>query len=52
MAKKNIVRKAASGGVVDVYGPKFRDGRNRMPVTVAKDAKGAVDAILCANKNK
>jgi hypothetical protein len=32
--------------VVDVY------GRNRMPVTVAKDAKGAVDAILCANKNK
>jgi hypothetical protein len=46
MAKKNIVRKAASGGVVERY------GRNRMPVTVAKDAKGAVDAILCANKNK
>jgi hypothetical protein len=46
MAKKNIVRKAASGGVVEGY------GRNGMPVTVAKDAKGAVDAILCANKNK
>jgi uncharacterized protein (TIGR00725 family) len=52
MAKKVIVAMAGSGGVADMYGGKFLDERNRVPVTVAKDAKTAVDAILAANKKK
>jgi uncharacterized protein (TIGR00725 family) len=50
MAKKTIVAMAGSGGVADMYGGKFLDERNRVQVTVAKDAKAAVDAILASNK--
>jgi hypothetical protein len=35
--------------MADMYGGKFLDERNRVPVTVAKDAKTAVD-ILASNK--
>ncbi len=51
MTKKTIVAIAGSGGVADMYGGKFLDERNRVPVLVAKDAKTAVDLILAANKS-
>ncbi len=50
MTKKVIVAIAGSGGVADMYGGKFLDERNMVPVTVAKDAKTAVDVILATNK--
>lgn len=46
MNKKIIVTMAGSGGVADMYGGKFLDERNRVPITVAKDARTAVDIIL------
>ncbi|HEY3094183.1 MAG TPA: TIGR00725 family protein [Nitrososphaera sp.] len=52
MAKKVIVAIAGSGGVAEMYGGKFLDERNRVPVTVAKDAKTAVDVILAASNKK
>ena len=52
MTKKTIVAMAGSGGVADMYGGKFLDERNRVPITVAKDAKTAVQVILAANNNK
>ena len=52
MMKKVIVAIAGSGGVADKYGGKFLDERNRVPVTLAKDANTAVGVILSANKNK
>ncbi len=51
MTKKTIVAMAGSGGVADMYGGKFLDERNRVPITVAKDARAAVQAILAANNN-
>jgi uncharacterized protein (TIGR00725 family) len=52
MTKKAIVTIAGSGGVADMYGGKFLDERQRVPITVAKDTKTAVEVILTANKNK
>ncbi|HEV3432997.1 MAG TPA: TIGR00725 family protein [Nitrososphaera sp.] len=46
MTKKTMVAIAGSGGVADIYGGKFLDERNRVSITVAKDAKTAVDMIL------
>jgi hypothetical protein len=37
---------AGSGGVADMYGGKYLDERNRVPIIVAKDAKAAVKAIM------
>lgn len=50
MTKKTIVAMARSGGVADIYGGKFLDERNRVPIIIAKEAKEAVGAILAANK--
>jgi hypothetical protein len=50
MKKKIIVAIAGSGGVADMYGGKFLDERQRVPVTVAKDAKTAVKVILATNR--
>lgn len=50
MTKKLIVTLAGSGGVADMYGGKFLDERQRVPITIAKDAKAAVCAILAANR--
>ena len=41
-----MVAISGSGGVSDKYGGKFLDERNRVPITVAKDAKTAVEMIL------
>lgn len=46
MTKKTIVAMAGSGGVADMYGGKYLDERNRVPIIVAKDAKAAVRAIM------
>lgn len=46
MTKKTIVAMAGSGGVADMYGGKYLDERNRVPIIVAKDAKAAVKAIM------
>ena len=46
MTKKTIVAIAGSGGVADMYGGKYLDERNRVPIIVAKDAKAAVQVIL------
>jgi uncharacterized protein (TIGR00725 family) len=51
MTKKTIVAMAGSGGVADIYGGKFLDERNRVPIIVAKDASAAVGAIVAGNKN-
>ena len=50
MTRKIIVAIAESGGMADMYGGKFLDERNRVPITVAKDARKAVEIILAANK--
>jgi uncharacterized protein (TIGR00725 family) len=50
MTKKTIVAMAGSGGVADMYAGKFLDERNRVPITVAKDARAAVQVIMAANK--
>jgi uncharacterized protein (TIGR00725 family) len=52
MTYKTIVAIAGSGGVADMYGGKYLDERNRVPIIVAKDAKAAVQAILDAVTNK
>lgn len=46
MVKKTIVAIAGTGGVADMYGGKFLDERNRVPIIVAKDAKSAVQVIV------
>lgn len=50
MTKKTIVAMARSGGVADIYGGKFLDERNRVPIIVAQDARSAVGLILAENK--
>lgn len=50
MTKKTIVAMARSGGVADIYGGKFLDERNRVPIIVAQDARSAVGSILAENK--
>lgn len=52
MTYKTIVAIAGSGGVADMYGGKYLDERNRVPIIVAKDPKAAVQAILDAVTNK
>jgi len=51
MTKKTIVAMAGSGGIADMYGGKFLDERYLVPITIAKDAKTAVQVILAANKS-
>lgn len=51
MIKKPIVVVAGSGGVADLYGGKFLDERNRVPIIIASDAREAVGEILSANNN-
>jgi uncharacterized protein (TIGR00725 family) len=46
MTKKTMVAISGSGGVADIYGGKFLDERYRVSITVAKDAKTAVEMIL------
>jgi uncharacterized protein (TIGR00725 family) len=46
MTRKAMVAISGSGGVADIYGGKFLDERNRVPITVAKDARTAVEVIL------
>jgi uncharacterized protein (TIGR00725 family) len=46
MTKKTIVAMAGSGGVADMYGGKFLDERQRVPITIAKNAKTAVELIV------
>jgi hypothetical protein len=41
-----MVAISGSGGIADMYGGKFLDERNRVSITVAKDAKTAVEMIL------
>jgi uncharacterized protein (TIGR00725 family) len=48
MMKKTIVAIAGSGGVADVYGGKYLDERNRVPIIAAKNARSAVETILDA----
>ena len=50
MTKKTIVAMAGSGGVADMYGGKFLDERNRVQITVAKNARAAVQIILTTGK--
>jgi uncharacterized protein (TIGR00725 family) len=52
ITKKVMVAISGSGGVADIYGGKFLDERNRVPISIAKDAKTAVDMILFAANNK
>ena len=46
MTRKAMVAISGSGGVADLYGGKFLDERNRVPITIARDAKTAVEMIL------
>jgi uncharacterized protein (TIGR00725 family) len=46
MTKKTMVAISGSGGIADIYGGKFLDERNSVSITVAKDAKTAVEMIL------
>ncbi len=52
MIKKPLVAMAGSGGVADMYGGKFLDERNRVPIIVASNPRDAVEAIVSANNNK
>jgi uncharacterized protein (TIGR00725 family) len=49
MTKKTIVAIAGSGGVADMYGGKFLDERQRVPIRIAKDAKMAIEIALGVN---
>ena len=46
MINKKMVVISGSGGVSDLYGGKFLDERNRVPIVVAKDAKDAVRSFF------
>ena len=48
MTMKTLVSITGSGGIADMYGGKYLDERNRVPIIVAKDPKSAVDLILLA----
>jgi len=50
MTKKFIVVIAGSGGVADMYGGKFLDDRQCVPIRLAKDARIAIQIILAGNK--
>jgi len=50
MTKKFIVVIAGSGGVADMYGGKFLDDRQCVPIRLAKDARMAIQIILAENK--
>ena len=51
MTKKAMVTVSGSGGVADIYGGRFLDERNKVPIIVAKDAKTAVEMILATTVN-
>ena len=46
MTRKTIVAVAGTGGVADLYGGKYLDERNRVPILVANDAQTAVKLVL------
>jgi uncharacterized protein (TIGR00725 family) len=46
MIKKIMVAVSGSGGIAEMYGGKFLDERNRVPIIVAKDAYSAVQIVL------
>ena len=52
MTRKAIVTIAGTGGVADIYGGKFLDERNRVPIIVAEDPRAAVQIILDLNKGR
>jgi uncharacterized protein (TIGR00725 family) len=52
MTKKTIVTISGSGGVADMFGGKFLDERNRVPIIIAKDAKEAVQVIINMSKSR
>ena len=45
ITRKSMVAISGTGGVADMYGGKFLDERNMVPITVVKDAKTAVEMI-------
>lgn len=46
MIKKIMVAVSGSGGIAEMYGGKFLDERNRVPIIVAKNAYSAVQIVL------
>jgi uncharacterized protein (TIGR00725 family) len=46
MIKKIMVAVSGSGGIAEMYGGKFLDERNMVPIIVAKDAYSAVQIVL------
>lgn len=46
MIKKTMVAVTGSGGIAEMYGGKFLDERNSVPIIVAKDAHSAVRMVL------
>ena len=46
MEKKVLVAVAGSGGVAEIYGGRYLDERNRVPILVAEDARSAVALVL------
>jgi uncharacterized protein (TIGR00725 family) len=51
MVNKTIIAMSGSGGVSEIYGGKYLDERNRVPVIIANDAHCAVKKILSAANN-
>jgi uncharacterized protein (TIGR00725 family) len=52
MTKKTMVVVSGSGGVSEMYGGKFLDERNLVPLTVVNDAHSAVQIILNRRQKK
>ncbi|MGB7637456.1 MAG: TIGR00725 family protein [Nitrososphaeraceae archaeon] len=46
ITRKRMVVVSGSGGVSEIYGGKFLDERNTVPLIIAKDAHSAVEIIL------
>jgi hypothetical protein len=46
MIKKTMVAVSGSGGIAEMYGGKYLDERNSVPIIVAKDAYSAVQIVL------
>jgi uncharacterized protein (TIGR00725 family) len=51
MTKKTLVSIVGSGGTADMYGGRYLDERQRVPIIIAKDAKSAVEFILLSSNN-
>jgi len=46
MIKKTMVAVSGSGGIAEMYGGKYLDERNSVPIIVANDAYSAVQIVL------